>query len=36
MFSKSSLIPYCQEEIIGAPANVKEKVTADISVSRFG
>lgn len=34
MFSKSSLVTYCQEEIIGASANVKAKVRSDTFVSR--
>lgn len=34
MFSKSSLVAYCQEEIIGASANVKAKVRSDTFVSR--
>lgn len=33
MFSKSSLVTYCQEEIIGASANVKAKVRSDTFVS---
>lgn len=34
MFSKSSLVAYCQEGIIGASANVKAKVRSDTFVSR--